>query len=172
MVNLDGYNSAYKVFIDLQVISGDIFIDINAPAPYTYTKYEVSNKIFYSIHINKDKDKRPFSEISFQVDAKNSSYYLVSYLVIKDSTEESLHYLDSGMNYLEASDNSIGKITSIFFTNNQKYKKFPFLVSFYSLNCQFKIQRNTGSELNIIDSFAQEIISPDDSYYLSEHYIY
>ena len=170
LVNLDGYNSAYKVFIDLQVISGDIFIDINAPSPYTYTKYEVSNKIFYSIHVNKEQG--PFSQISFQVDAKNNSYYLVSYLIIKDSTEESLHYLDSGMNYLEASDKSIGKTTTIFFTNNQKYKKFPFLASFYSLNCQFKIERNTGSELNVIDSFAQEIISPEESYYLSEHYIY
>ena len=170
LVNLDGYNSAYKIFIDLQIISGDINIDINAPLPYTYTKYEVSNKIFYSIHVNKDKG--PFSEINFQINAKNNSYYLVSYLVIKDSSEESLHYLDSGMNYLEAVDKTIGKKTSIFFTNNMKNKKFPFFVSFYSLNCQFKISRNTGKELEVIDSFAQEIVSPEESYYLSEQYIY
>ena len=170
LVNLDGYNSAYKIFIDLQIISGDIYIDINAPSPYTYTKYEVSNKIFYSIHVNKDEG--PFSEISFRVDAKNNSYYLVSYLVIKDSSEESLHYLDSGMNYLEAVDKTIGKKTSIFYTNNQKNKRFPFFVSFYSLNCQFKISRNTGKELEVIDSFAQEIVSPDESYYLSTQYIY
>ena len=170
LVNLDGYKSAYKVFIDLQVISGDIFIDINAPSPYTYTKYEVSNKIFYSIHVNKDEG--PFSEITFQVNAKNNSYYLVSYLIIKDSSEESLHYLDSGMNYLEAIDKTIGKQTSIFFTNNQKNKQFPFLVSFYSLNCQFQISRNTGKRLEVTDSFAQEIISPDDSYYSSKQYVY
>ena len=170
LVNLDGYNTASKVFIDLQVISGDIFIDINAPSPYTYTKYEVSNKIFYSIHVNKEQG--PFSDITFQVDAKNNSYYLVSYLVIQDTYQESLHYLDSGMNYLEALDKTIGKETSIFFTNNQKYKYFPFLVSFYSLNCQFEIQRNTGKKLEVIDSFSQEIIKPDESYYLSENYVY
>ena len=170
LVNLDGYNSAYKVFIDLQVISGDIFIDINAPSPYTYTKYEVSNKIFYSIHVNKEQG--PFPEITFQVDAKNNSYYLVNYLVLKDASEESLHYLDSGMNYLEALDKTIGKETSIFFTNNQKYKNFPFLVNFYSLNCQFEIQRNTGKKLEVVDSFAQEIVTPEDSYYSSDHYIY
>ena len=170
LVNLDGYNSAYKIFIDLQVISGDIFIDINAPSPYTYTKYEVSNKIFYSIHVNKEEG--PFSDITFEVDAKNNSYYLVSYLVIKDSLEESLHYLDSGMNYLEAVDKTIGKQTSIFFTNNQKNKNFPFLVNFYSLNCQFEISRNTGKKLEVIDSYAQEVISPEESYYSSEQYIY
>ena len=170
LVNLDGYNSAYKVFIDLQVISGDIFLDINAPSPYTYTKYEVSNKIFYSIHVNKEQG--PFSEITFQVDAKNNSYYLVSYLVIKDATEESLHSLESGMNYLEACDKTLGKQTTIYFTNNQKYKKFPFFVSFYSLNCQFDIKRNTGKNLEVTDSYAQEIVSPDESYYSSEQYIY
>ena len=170
LVNLEGYNSAYKVFIDLQVISGDIFIDINAPSPYTYTKYEVSNKIFYSIHVNKEEG--PFSDITFHVDAKNNSYYLVSYLVIKDSSEESLHYLDSGMDYLEAVDKKIGGKVSIFFTNNQKFKNFPFFVNFLSLNCQFDITRNTGKKLEVIDSFAQEIISPNESYYFSEKYVY
>ena len=170
LVNLDGYNSAYKVFIDLQIISGDIFILLSAPSPYTYTKYEVSNKIFYSIHANKEQG--PFSEINFQVGAKNNSYYLVSYLVIQDSTEESLHELESGMNYLEACDKTIGKQTTIYFTNNQKYKNFPFLVSFYSLNCQFDIKRNTGKKLEVTDSYAQEIVSPDETYYSSKQYIY
>ena len=128
-----------KVYLDLIVFSGDVTFDIESDEipPEDAHKYFISNKIFYSIHINSSIKK-----INSRVTAEKNSFYMIQYQLVRSEEEDeskNLYKIDSGINYIQ----------SIFVGDNSDYMKYidfenlkyetlsPFFVNFYSENCDF-----------------------------------
>ena len=176
-INIANEKNIEKVYLDLIVFSGDVNFEILTNNVDAH-KYYLSNKLFYSIHVNSNNDN-----IEFKVTALKNSFYVVMYSLVKPGDDSrNTNKLESGVNFIQSvnagDDEQMEKIIEI---ENLKYEqKYPFLVNFYSQNCQFEISRNkvelideeqmdfkeTFEVLPFYGSSNQIIIEEkDDSYY-------
>ena len=172
-----------KVYLDLIVFSGDVTFDIESDEipPEDAHKYFISNKIFYSIHINSSIKK-----INSRVTAEKNSFYMIQYQLVRSEEEDeskNLYKIDSGINYIQ----------SIFVGDNSDYMKYidfenlkyetlsPFFVNFYSENCDFVISKKMtklidGKEIEDYDyldmegNYAQHIIDENDPLFDLDNY--
>ena len=172
-----------KVYLDLIVFSGDVTFDIESDEipPEDAHKYFISNKIFYSIHINSSIKK-----INSRVTAEKNSFYMIQYQIARSEEEDeskNLYKIDSGINYIQ----------SIFVGDNSDYMKYidfenlkyetlsPFFVNFYSENCDFVISKKMtkmvdGKEIEDYDyldmegNYAQHIIDENDPLFDLDNY--
>ena len=158
-----------KVNLDLIIFSGDVDFE-NIPNVKAVKSF-LSNKISYCIEVNEDG-----TTLDFNVKAQNNSFYLIVFQYIYEEKENDDMFIESGVNYIQTID-----------VNSYKYFNFknmgfaistPFLVSFFSQNCEFSVSRtileNETSilidELPIYDSYSQIIIDIDDpNFYTSKH---
>ena len=140
-------------------------------------KYFLSNKIFYSISINKGDTK-----IDFNVIAQQKSFYLIQYQLVREGDQsKNINKIESGVNYIQ----------SIFIGEGADYMKYvdfenlnyelltPFLINFYSENCQFIVSRLKKKEneddydeeyFKMEDNYGQIIIDESDDYFDDDKY--
>ena len=154
----------FKVNIEFLVVSGDVNIDIKNADTYgdiTNNKYYLSNKIFYSITVDKNNEiNKNLEKILIDTNSKINSYYLVEYKLITVQKEELYtNYVKAGINYLVPfEENTIKKAIDI--ESIKIIQPKIFIASFFSLNCKFEIEKinNDGSREKIgsIGRYAQD----------------
>ena len=166
-----------KVFIDVMTYVGEVEINTDEikKLGINADHYEAIHKKYISVKVN----GKSIGELYFKVKALNNTYYtiLIDYALIS-SDEESLitNKLESGMSYLVTVDNSIVSSTKkiINFKNERAFDEIPYMVNFYSLNCEisiFSVYNNGEEPIEQFDNFFNEIIDKDEDKY-SSHYKY
>ena len=152
-INIANEKNLEKVYLDLITFSGDVNFEIMTNNVEAH-KYYLSNKLFYSIHINSKNDN-----IEFKVTALKNSFYIIMYsLVTTGDDSKNTNKLESGDNFIQSvnagDEELMNKKIEI---QNLKYEqKNPFLVNFYSQNCQFEISRNkvvVNDEKELVETF-------------------
>ena len=165
-INLYG-EDAELIYLDMMLFSGDADLKINNFTGEA-NKYYLSNKIFYSIHLNNNEN------LDFSIVANSPCFYMIQYQLIKIGVSDDINTIESGVNY----------ITSKYFTNtdyvlstkhidliNYKYEfDQDYLVNFYSPNCKFEVfwvynaSENTTEKITAIDgNYIQKIINVKES---------
>ena len=167
-----------KVFIDVMTYVGEVEINTDKieELEIKADHYEAIHKKYISVKVNGEH----IDELYFKVKALNNTYYtiLVDYALIS-SDEEALitNKLESGMSYLVTVDNSVTSSTKkiIQFVNERAFDEIPYMVNFYSLNCEISINAvnkdKTEEPIEQFDNFFNEIIDKSDKKY-SKNYTY
>ena len=156
-----------KIHIDFYVVSGDVSFEIKDKDTDKVLedihKYYLANKIFYSITIDKEKNRNVnLDKIKIQVTAKVNSYYIVEYKLIYKYYEEYSNTIFSGINYLiPISQNSTGELVKSLVIKSVKIvRPKAYIDTFYSLNCKINVHKFTASggqeQLSSFGDFAQE----------------
>ena len=175
-INLYG-EDAELIYLDMMLFSGDADLKINNFTGEA-NKYYLSNKIFYSIHLDKTEN------LDFSVVANSPCFYMIQYQLIKIGVSDDINTIESGVNY----------ITSKYFTNteyvlstkhidliNYKYEfDQDYLVNFYSPNCKFEVfwvfnaSENITEKIKAIDgNYVQKIINVKENHnYNNEMYTF
>ena len=179
-INIDSKKELHKIYLDLIVFSGDVNFEVENKEDFVSAhKYYLSNKIFYSITVNEGNTK-----VNFKVTAHKNSFYIVVYQLVKKGDEsKNINEIESGVNYIQSiyvgEDADYMKYVKM--TNLKFEQGSPFLMNFYSENCQFIISRvikknedgTTEEEyLPMYDSYSQLIIGETDPYYWSSTYTF
>ena len=177
-INIEKEKDLAKVYLDLIIFSGDVDFEIETESiSKNAHKYFLSNKIFYSISV-KENDK----VIDFKVTAQQKSFYLIQYQLVRNGDESNnINKIESGINYIQ----------SIFIGEGADYMKYvdfenlnyeqlsPFLINFYSENCQYVVSRlkekddgNYEEEYftTMEDNYGQIIIDESDGYFDKDKY--
>ena len=173
----------YKLFVDLMIFSGDVILKTDKDEKEVH-KYQTANKIFYSINIAELK----IDSIDFQVEAKTNSFYSIQYTLVRSNQKDSsyINYVPTGINYLvtidpfDKSDFSFLMKKILNFDNVRVNDEHPYLVNFYSLNCQLSLKKmyNNGEkdvEEPLVTKdyyFSQDIVDTSDIRYKQERYTY
>ena len=162
IINLYGEDSDI-IYLDMMIFSGDADIIINNFQGEA-NKYYLSNKIFYSIHLIKNKTEN----LNFTILANSPCFYTIQYQLFKIGLSDEINTIESGVNY----------ITSKFYTNykyilstkhidliNYKYEfDQDYLIDIYSPNCKFEIywalNENDSEKIETTeDNYAQIMIN-------------
>ena len=177
-----------KVFIDIMSYVGDVEVNTNFPSTVRADQYVAINKIFISAKITENLEPE---DLIFTVTAKNNTYYTILVNFGREEIEEDsfiTNKIQTGMVYLVTIDPT-NKDTFSFgnkivkFKNEQISNKLPFMVNFYSLNCEVEIKqiiRDENLPDEIIDfkpisqyeNFAYDLIVQSESIYNSPSYDY
>ena len=179
-INLKNEKNLNKVYLDLIVFSGDVYFELeNKEILPNSHKYYLSNKIFYSITITENMEK-----INFKVYAHKNSFYTVSYKLVRlNDDSKIINEIESGVNFIQSilvGDNA-DYMKYVKMTNIKYEEGSPFLMNFYSQNCQFLISRvikryedgTTDDEyLPMYDSYSQLIINETDTYNWKSDYTF
>ena len=164
-IDFDYERRITKIHLDTLVVSGDVTFtlrDENGNEIEAH-KYYLANKIFYSVHKNKDNR---LTRIIVDIEAKQNSYYLMEYKLVRGPRSESVNDVYEGINNLipirpmKEEKDKIINIHNVRSLSDSKY-----LTSFYSLNCEFYIERvnNNGEFIPLITygNYGQDIIDQD-----------
>ena len=159
-----------KIFIDIMIYVGDIDININdfERKGVKADLYYQINKIFISAKINGNSEN--IEDLIFSVKGLNNTYYttLITF-ASKDNDVDSFitNKLQTGMSYLVTIDTSqfdeAGYTNKIIkFKNERVNDLIPFMVNFYSLNCEIegRINLYDGKIINMekFEKFSQDVV--------------
>ena len=117
----------------------------------------------------------PSTLIDFNVKAQNNSFYLIVFQYVYEEKVKEI-YIESGINSIQTIDVDSYKYFN--FKNLGFVISTPFLVSFFSQNCDFAVSRTILDEkgqekideIPVYDSYSQIIIDiDDDNFYTDEH---
>ena len=181
-LSLDNPNDIKKILIDLMIFSGDVIINFNEKNDNIH-KYETANKIFFSITTS-NIDNIDLYNLDFQVIAFKNSYYSIRFTTIKKNEEESevANIIPSNTNFLLTTypyndENEFNFFSRKFTFKNENSNNQPFVISFYSLNCEYKFFKinNDGSTTRLKSKdnyFAQDLFKPGDDEYEKKEYTY
>ena len=121
-----------KIYLDLMLFSGDVDLKHQDQEGVEANKYYLSNKIFYSVHLNDG-----IENILFKVTGNSNSFYMVQYKIINsDDESDDENTIESGVNYITSkSVRQQGNIKKKLNLINFKFEfEQPYLVTFYSPN--------------------------------------
>ena len=156
---------ATKIHLDTLVISGDVNYNLRNEdnQEIASNKYYLANKIFYSVHLT-DRRNYGLKRIIVDVTAKVNSYYLIEYKVARGEDSEFSNTIYDGINYLISFSPKVGDNRKLVSVHNSKlYKDNSYLVNFYSLNCDFRINKIINEEeteiINYYDTYVQDFIT-------------
>ena len=159
-INLEGENSTI-LYLDMMLFSGDAdFVISNFRGEGN--KYYLSNKVFYSVHLDN------FDSLEFSVKASRNCFYMIQYQFTKKGGEDDKNTIESGVNYITSKFLDEKNTNTAKFINlmNFKYEyKQPYLMTFYSPNCNFNLDLIKDSETTSISqnsNLAQKIIDSSD----------
>ena len=167
-INLEGEN-ARILYLDMLLFSGDADLVVNNFRGEA-NKYYLSNKVFYSIHLDSS------DTFEFSVKASSNCFYMVQY---QFAGENEKNTIESGVNYITSkflNENSSNKLKYIDLINFKVEHEQPYLFSFYSPNCQFELKwicNISNSKEETISQYgnaAQKIINSSNPYYAQEKY--
>ena len=176
------YESEIKmIYIDVIAFSGEVNVIQDIQDDITCNKYISINKIYLSCKVGKPSEN--FSDITFSIKATSNSYYTVLYYLVRgeiDEMDSLIRYeLPSGITYLVTlnvskldMENFGNKVVR--FTKEKNYDLFPFMVNFYSLNCEIEVHNlynaQSGDQIdklltNNFSSYTHDIINQNDVRY-------
>ena len=176
------YESEIKmIYIDVIAFSGEVNVIQDIQDDITCNKYISINKIYLSCKVGKPSEN--FSDITFSIKATSNSYYTVLYYLVRgeiDEMDSLIRYeLPSGITYLVTlnvskldMENFGNKVVG--FTKEKNYDLFPFMVNFYSLNCEIEVHNlynaQSGDQIdklltNNFSSYTHDIINQNDVRY-------
>ena len=158
-INLLGEENKMRLYIDLMIFSGDA--DLNIPDfDGEANKYYLSNKIFYSVHL----DKNTKDALDFNVKANTNTFYMLQYQLM-DSVNKDKNIIESGVNYITSKSIDAPNLSKYLeLLNFKRAYKIPYLATFYSPNCIlnfFKVGETTEA-LSVFNQSAQVIIDPGE----------
>ena len=169
-INLENENQLERIYLDLILFSGDVDIRVHGHFGHRAHKHYASNKIYYSIRLGRNHAEK---EIEFEVLGKKKSFYMVQYQYVKGFNDSrNLNTIESGINYISTirmspHDDQKKNIELI----NYKYEhKVPYLITFYSQNCNFYSYRvlsdgNTEA-ITLTENYGQMIIESNNDDYV------
>ena len=175
-----------KVFIDIMTYVGDVEVNIDKfkDENVDSDQYIAINKIFISAKLN-NKKSDDINELYFSVKGLSNTYYTILVTFAKEENEQNedsfiTNKLETGMSYLVTIDTSksdeykANKIIKYY--NEKNYEKNPYIVNFYSLNCDIESFNLDPNNEKIFcqkyDHFSHDVIYSDDSRYDSNIYDY
>lgn len=184
-IKIAGESGVKKIFIDLMIYVGDVKVDITGlqKDKLKADLYYQANKIFISVKINENSENIK-DDLYFSVIGNNNTYYTTLVTFANKETEVDsfiTNKLQSGMSYLVTIDSSVYDETGyknkiIIFKNERAFDLIPYMVTFYSLNCEietYKRYDNQETELEKYEKFYQDVVSPlDEERYLFSEYEY
>jgi hypothetical protein len=163
--------------IDIMIYSGDVTFNvigfddnhkliIDKNKEISYIKYYLANKIFYQFNF----PEIYYDNIELEYKAEKYSFFSIKYKINPEFEDDIL----SDQAYLIQIDPfSSEEYKTINLSNNRMKKGKSFIVTFYSLNCDFQIKRkDVSKEINFFNGFGQEIILPGTVGYYSKKYEY
>ena len=157
-------NIIQNTFVDIMIYNGDVTFDID-DKNINYQKYYLANKIHY--HFIESVDK-----IIINFTGHINSFFTIIYRVDYYNSKRLKEIISSGENYLVQIDpTSLEKEKKILIPNIRYKNKNPYLINFYSLNCQFEVTSDYG-EIPFYDGYGQEIKDSYDKNYASYYYEY
>ena len=158
-------NIIQNTFVDIMIYNGDISFDINSDENINYQEYYLANKIHY--HIIESLD-----EINIFFNAHVNSFFTIIYRVDYPKSKPLKEIISSGENYLVHIDPTSSEREKKILIPNIRYKnKNPYLVSFYSLNCELEV-KSDYNEIYLFDGYGQEILDSHNQNYASNYYEY
>ena len=148
--------------IEAMVFSGDIDLTVKQEGVDIFVhKYYLANKIVCELSSYQKKD------LTFTVKAHSRSFYMVKY-----KTNDEISSIDSGINYvthLDVSSSSTGE-KKIHIPNLKYEYSTPYLLSFYSPNCQFQAFWENNKIESHYKNYAQKILNKDEKEFAKETY--
>ena len=164
-----------KIYLDLMLFSGDVDLEYQEQEGVTANKYYISNKIFYSVHLNEGMQK-----IIFKVIGKSNAFYIIQYQIINSNEQsDDKNTIESGVNYITTKNvDQTDNLKKYLYLKNFKVEyEEPYLVTFYSPNCKFDAFWDSNSKLepqkislSFLDNYAYTIIGSNNPYYDQEEY--
>ena len=152
----------YKsLIIETLIFSGDVDLDFTQ-SQRTAHKYYLSNKIICEITTNVGRD-----DIIFSVKAHSRSFYMIKFRPNDDITS-----IDSGVNYITSKDMNNNPYTEkkMKITNLKYEYETPYMLTFYSPNCEFKATWENEPIHSEFKNYAQKEITFYDKNYGKETY--
>ena len=185
-INVAKESNIKKIFIDIMTYVGDVEVNTDKfkEENVDSDKYIAINKIFISAKLN-NKKSEDINELSFSVSALSNTYYTILVNFAKEENaknEDSFitNKLETGMSYLVTIDTSksdeyrANKIIKYY--NEKTYEKNPYIVNFYSLNCDIEsfnvVNFNEKKYCEKFDHFSHDVIYSNDDRYDSNIYDY
>ena len=172
-----------KIFIDIMIYVGNVDININdlEKKGLKADLYCQINKIFISAKINGNSEN--IEDLIFSVKGLNNTYFtiLITFASMDNDVDSFIaNKLKTGMSYLVTIDASqfdeSGYTNKIIkFKNERIYDFIPFMVNFYSLNCEIEgISLYDGKIINMekFKQFSQDVVDVEEDRYLSYEYEY
>ena len=172
-----------KIFIDIMIYVGDVDINFNdfEKKGVKADLYYQINKIFISAKINDNSEN--IEDLIFSIKGLNNTYYttLITFANNDNDVDSFItNKLQTGMSYLVTIDTSqfdeAGYTNKIIkFKNERIYDLIPFMVNFYSLNCEIEgINIYEGNNINMekFQQFSQDVVLVEEKRYLSDEYEY
>ena len=172
-----------KIFIDIILYVGDVDVNITnlGKNGLKADLYYQINKIFISVKINGNSEY--VEDLDFSVKGINNTYYttLITFANQENEVDSLItNKLQTGISYLVTIDTSkydqngySNKI--IKFKNERTYDFMPFMVNFYSLNCEidgFTIYEEKTIKMEKFEQFSHDVVNVEEERYLSSEYEY
>jgi len=186
-INIQHESSIKKIFVDVITYNGEVEVIPGQTDSTEYRTYNSINKIYTSIKAKKPSENLDY--LIFSVSASTDAYYSILYNFGRDENIEmdSLisNQLQTGFSYLVTIDvqqidaYQIGNKV-VKFKNDRILDYIPFMVNFYSLNCEIEVgtlfKDKDGNEviqqLQQFDRYSHDVVNPDEAsnrYYESEY---
>ena len=187
-ISIQHESNIKKIFVDVITYAGEVQVTPRQQEGTEYRKYESINKIYTSV-----KAKKPSEELEsliFSVSATSDAYYSILYNFGREENIEmdSLisNQLQTGLSYLVTIDvqqtdaYQIGNKV-VKFTNDRIFDSLPYMVNFFSLNCEIEVgnlyKDENGDDfiqrLQQFGRYSHDVINSDDiSRYFSSNYEY
>lgn len=183
-IQLGDESGIQKVFIDIMTYVGDVEVNTKPikDLGIAADQYDSVNKLFLSVKTN----GKIIDELNFSVKGMSNTFYtiLVTFARNKDDEDSFItNILQSGMSYLVTIDNEKTSSTSnankiIKFRNERMVDSIPYLVNFYSLNCEVSVgfkksNEDTTTPIEKFEHFSHDIVKAEDiDKYYSSAYLY
>ena len=164
-----------NVGVEIMVHTGEVTFDsVTSLASPFFTKYLLSNKVFFDFDLN--KETCGIIEVSFK--AIKNSFFTIKYVLDYSTatTPYSEEIIFPGESYMINMDPGSGTKTLRF--NNDRYKSGQmYLTNFFAINCDFKVTTNKAqggeTEIPFADGYAQDTLNYDEGQiYSSSYYDY
>ena len=187
-IKLQHESGIKNIYIDIITFSGEINVIQDIQDGISCNQYSSINKIYLSCRFEKPSEN--LFNITFAIKATSNSYYTVLYNLGRGEIDEMgsviKHELQSGISYLVTLNTSKLKMENfgnkvVIFTKEKNYDSFPFMINFYSLNCEIEVHNlyydQSGDQkdkilTNNFNSFTHDIINQNDVRYKSSSFKY
>ena len=158
LTDLKSKRQISRLTIDIMVFNGDIKFKLTEKegrgGSYKINEYNLANKIFYHIKIN----KKGTEEFYVEYQALKASFFTIKYSVHTYNKEQLEETVTSGESYLVNIDPTLSSKSKVVNLENLRYKnKNPYLANFFALNCEFEVKYE-DKIIPFFDGYAQQIL--------------
>lgn len=165
--------------VDIMIFSGDVTFTVEKPkeeddpvADDDIKYYYLSNKILINLY----RPRKSLKKLVIKYRGNLNSFFDIKYTVDSINSEQYEEYLNSSESYLIQINPSLKSKTKQIFMKNYYNSHSPFLINFFSLNCEFEINNVISKNpVTISDGYAQEYFKAGEGFDKDEYdynYVY